>query len=169
MSKYQLGSKTDFDFSPTAITNINKLLTLLKSRLNSSAKSKSIDSNGNVTYIDSDIFSVDMLTHFLLLSLSDFNQTPYFTFYTFDDTEVVDTFTEVLVTGATLQALASQALIERGREFTIDDGDGISFNPPSLAELLNTQYNTLIFSHHEKLKRIKEDSTIREFINKKKK
>lgn len=165
MNKYQLGSKTDFDFSPVACININKLLTLMKSRLNSAGKAKSTDTNGNIVYIDCDIFSVDMLVNFLVLSLSDFNQTPYFTFYTFDDTEFVDTFAEVLVMGATLQALASQALIEKGREFKIDDS-GIMFDPPNVSELMQTQYSTLLNYHFEKLKNIK--NSIQELVIKKK-
>jgi len=164
MSKYDIGNKTDFEFSTTAILNINKLLTLIKSRLNSAGKNKASDANGNVVYVDCDVFSNEMLTHFLVLSLSDFNQAPYFTTFTFDDTKFVNTFAEVLVAGATLQALASQALIERGREFRIDD-TGISFNPPNLSELLNTQYCTLLNHHAEKLKQIKIEKSIGEFKN----
>lgn len=152
MSK--LGDPSDFDFSQTEIKNINRLLKLLKMRLASAGKSKSFDKDGNVVYVDTDIFSTDHLVGFLVLSLSDFNQTPAFTYFRFDDTRCIEFFTEVLISGAALYALASQALIERGREFQITD-NGITFDPPNISEMLNTQYATLLNTHFEKIKAIK--------------
>lgn len=149
----KLGDDPGFNYSQTALSNINKLLKMLKSRLNSSGKSRKVV-NGNVTYIDCDIYSIEMLTTFLAMALSDFNQTPYFTFITFDQTSFIDQFAEVLVEGATLYALSSQALIERGREFQLTDA-GLNFNPPSVAEMLNTQYSTLLAHYNERLKYIK--------------
>jgi hypothetical protein len=143
-----------------------RLIKLVKSRLSSSGKAKSADESGNVIYVDCDIFSLEMLNDFLTLSLSDFNQTPYFTFFGFDDADFVNIFAEVLVEGAVLQALASKALIERGREFQISDC-GINFEPPSVSELMQTQYSVLIGHHFEKLKNIKND--IKAFGPKKKK
>jgi hypothetical protein len=161
----KLGNTVDFDFSSTAVNNLNKLLKLIKSRLSSTGKAKASDKDGNTTYVDLEVFSNEMLVDFLVMSLSDFNQTPYFTSYTFDDTLVVDTFSEVLVEGATLQALASKALIERGREFQIVD-NGVHFNPPSVSDLMNTQYCTLINHHFDKLKVIKSTTQIFEFKKK---
>lgn len=151
---FALGDSVGFDYSQTAIFNINKLLKMLKARLNSSGKSKKIDSSGNVQYVDCDIFSIDMLVTFLAMSLSKFNSTPYFTYYTFDDNSFIAQFGEVLVEGATLFAMASQALLERGREFTITDS-GIGFNPPTVSELLNTEYSTTLTHYWEQLKYIK--------------
>jgi hypothetical protein len=139
-----------------ATKNRSKLIQLIKSRLSSSGKMKSTDGNGNTIYVDCDIFSNDMLNDFLTLSLSGFNQTPYFTFFDYDDADFVTTFAEVLVEGAVLQALASKSLIERGREFQINDG-GLTFDPPSLSDLMQTQYATLIGHHFDKLKNIKSD------------
>ncbi len=149
-----------------AIKNICKLSQLVKSRLHSASKAKSTDAKGNVIYIDTDIFSNDMIAYFLTLSLSDFNQTPYFTFFTFDNADFVTTFAEVLVEGAVLQALVAKALIERGREFQMTD-NGLTFNPPSMSEMLNTQYCTLLNHHQEKLRRIKDTSDIHKFNKKK--
>ncbi len=148
-----LGDDPGFNYSQIAIANINKLLKMLKNRLNSSGKSRQVI-NGNVSYVDCDIYSIDMLVTFLAMALSDFNQTPYFTFITFDQTSFIDQFAEVLVDGATLWALASMALIERGREFSLTD-NGLNFTPPGVSELLNTQYNTLLAHYWEKLKYIK--------------
>ena len=46
----------------------------------------------------------------------------------------MEQFGEILVEGATLYALASQALIERGREFQITD-NGLNFNPPTVSRV----------------------------------
>jgi hypothetical protein len=149
-----LGDDPGFKYSQAAIKNINKLIKSLKSRLNSAGKAKSADGYGNTIYVDCDIFSIDMLVSFLATALWDFNQVPYFTFFQFDDDNFVEQFGEVLVEGATLYSLASKALIERGREFQITD-NGLSFNPPTVSEMMNTQYNTLLAHYWEKLKLIK--------------
>jgi len=149
-----LGDDPGYHYSQIAILNINKLMKTLRSRLNSSGKAKSTDNYGNVIYVDCDIFSVDMLTSFIANAISDFNQVPYFTFFTLEDTPIIDQFHDILVEGATLMALASQALIERGREFQISD-NGVNFTPPTVSELLNTQYSTLLTNYYDKLKYIK--------------
>lgn len=149
-----LGDDPGFNYSQCATKNINKLMKVLRARLNSAGKAKSTDSYGNVVYVDCDIFSVDMLTTFLASALWDFNQVPFFTFFTFDDDGFVDQFGEILVEGATLYSLASKALIERGREFQITD-NGLNFNPPTVSELMTTQYSTLLSHYYEKLKYIK--------------
>ena len=149
-----LGDNPGFQYSQAAIKNINKLVKSLKSRLNSSGKAKSVDGYGNTIYVDSDIFSVDMLVTFLATGLWDFNQVPYFTFFKFDDDDFIEQFGEVLVESATLYSLASKALIERGREFNISD-NGLTFTPPTVSELMNTQYSALLANYWEKLKLIK--------------
>jgi len=149
-----LGDDPGFQYSQAAIKNINKLLKSLRARLNSSGKAKSVDSYGNTIYIDCDIFSVDMLVTFLATALWDFNQVPFFTFFQFDDDSFIEQFGEILVEGATLYSLASKSLIERGREFQITD-NGLNFNPPTVSELMNTQYSSLLSNYWEKLKLIK--------------
>ena len=149
-----LGDDPGFNYSQAAIININKLLRSLKARLNSSGKAKSVDSYGNVEYVDCDIFSVDMLVTFLGTALWDFNQVPYFSFFQFDEDNFIEQFGEILVEGATLYALASKSLIERGREFQITD-NGLNFNPPTVSELMSTQYGALASVYWEKLKMIK--------------
>lgn len=149
-----LGDDPGFNYSQCATININKLIKSLKARLNSAGKAKSADAYGNTVYVDCDIFSISMLTTFLATALWDFNQVPYFTFFQFDDQDFVDQFGEILVEGATLYALSSKALIERGREFQITD-NGLNFNPPTVSELMQTQYSTLLSHYWEKLKYIK--------------
>jgi hypothetical protein len=140
--------------------NSAKLISLLKQRLSSNGKVKSEDVLGNTIYVDCDIFSIEMLDSFLELSLSNFNQLPVFTSFTLDDDTFVNTFTEILVEGAVLYALSSQALIERGREFQIMD-NGIHYTMPSVSELLQTQYSVLLGHHFNKLQIIK--AQIRDF------
>lgn len=149
-----LGDDPGFNYSQCATKNINKLIKSLKGRLNSSGKAKSADSFGNVIYVDCDIFSVDVLTTAIATALWDFNQVPYFTFFTFEDDNFVEQFGEILIEGATLYCLASKALIERGREFQFTD-NGLNFNPPTVSELMMTQYSTLLTHYWDKLKMIK--------------
>jgi hypothetical protein len=149
-----LGDDPGFKYSQCAIANINKLMKSLKQRLNSSGKAKSADAYGNVTYVDCDIFSVDTLTTFIATALWDFNQVPYVTSFCFEDDGFVRQYGEILIEGATLYSLASIALLERGAEYTINDS-GVNFNPPTVSELLQTQYSTLLSNYWEKLKYIK--------------
>jgi hypothetical protein len=149
-----LGQDPGFDYSQCAIKNINKLLKSLRARLNSSGKAKATDSYGNTIYVDCDIFSTDMLTTFLATALWEFNEIPYFTFFKFDEDCFVDQFGEIIVEGAAIYALGSKALIEKGREFQITD-NGLNFNPPSIAELMQTQAGALMTQHQTKLTYIK--------------
>lgn len=149
-----LGDDVGFDYSQVAIHNINKLLKTLRARLNSSGKSKAKDQYGNTVYIDCDIFSVDVLVTMLADSLTMFNEIPHFTMFTFDDSEIVNQFHNVLVQGATLMALASKALIERGREFQFTD-NGLSFQPATVSEVMMTQWSAELTNHTEKVKQIK--------------
>jgi hypothetical protein len=146
--------------------NLERLVELTQTVLRSKGKTKSSDTEGNVIYVDCDIYDRNMLETFVHLSLSNFNQIPYFTFYTLEDAKFIDLFTEVLVEGAVLYALGSQALLERGREFQITNGS-IHFDPPGVSELLNTQYSTLLQHHFEKLKLIKGEIKSVKFTGKK--
>ena len=151
-----LGDDVPWNFSQNAICNINKLIKYLKARLNSSGKAVSKDEYGNKILIDCDIYTVDQLTAFLWGSLSAFNQIPHFTEFTFDDSNIIDMFTEVLVQHATIYALASKALIERGREYNITD-NGVSVVIPTVSELLNSQWGTELTNWNEKVKLIKQN------------
>ena len=149
-----LGDDPGFCYSQTAIRNINVLIKTLQARLNSRGKATVKDEFGNDILIDCDIYSIETLTSFLANSISLFNEIPHFTFFTFEDTEFIKIFHDVIVQGATLMALASKALIERGREFQFND-NGISFTPPTVSELLNSQHGTELANHWEKVKLIK--------------
>lgn len=150
-----LGQDPGFHYSQVAILNINKLLKSLRARLSSSGKMKITNPDGSVDYVDCDIFSIDTLTTFLAASLSDINYVPHFTRFTFEDTDIIDLLHGLIVEGAMIYALSSQALLERGSEFTITDS-GIGFNPPTMSELLNSQFGTLLASHFEKVKLVKQ-------------
>tara|TARA_B100000131_G_scaffold251559_3_gene245177 strand:+ start:1559 stop:2479 length:921 start_codon:yes stop_codon:yes gene_type:complete len=158
----KLADDVDFDFSQEELTGINTLLKYLKARLRSDGKKPKRDSYGafvtdgygELVLEDCNVFTDEILATFLCISLSEFNMTPFFTSYTFSDQIIYKTFAHIIVEGALIVALASQSLIEKGREFTISDG-GISYQPATLADHLSTQYNNLMSSHLEKLKFVK--------------
>lgn len=151
---WHLGDDPGTCYSQTAIRNINLLLKTLKARLKSAGKATMKDEFGNDVLVDCDIYSVDSMVSFLANSISAFNEIPHFTFFTFEDTEFIQIFHDVLVQGATLMAVSSQGLIERGREFQFTD-NGINFNPPTMSEILQSQWTAELQSHYEKLKLIK--------------
>ncbi len=149
-----LGDDPGFNFSQTAICNINNLLKSLKHRLKSHGKARRTDEYGNPIYKDCDIFTVDELVAFLCQALSMFNEIPHFTMFTWEDTPIIEQFHDILTQGGLYLALGAQALIERGREFQIQD-NGIGFTPPTISELLNTQYQKEMDAWYDKCKTIK--------------
>lgn len=149
-----LGDDPGFNFSQTAICNINNILKSLRARLKSRGKARRTDEYGNVIYKDCDIYTVDELVAFICQSLSMFNEIPHFTMFTFEDTPIMEQFHDVLVQGSLYLALGAQSLIERGREFNVQD-NGIGFTPPTVSELLNTQYSKEMDAWNEKVKLIK--------------
>lgn len=149
-----LGDEVPFNFSQTAIKNINKLIAILKARLNSSGKALIKDENGVEQLVDCDIYTVSQLVLFLIAALDSFNMIPHFTAYTFEDTEFFNIFGEIIVRFALIYALASKALIEKGREFQITD-NGVNFQPPGVSDILNTQYSTEYTQWQDNVKLIK--------------
>lgn len=149
-----LGDDPGFDYSQEAIMNINRCLKLLKARLNSMGKKIAFDQYGNEYFAECDIYDIPTLVYFLEDSLSLFNSIPTFTNFSWNDTDIINQFKSIIVQGASLIALSSKALIEKGREFQVTD-DGISFNPPSVADMLNSQFGTELSNHMERLKMVK--------------
>lgn len=142
------------NFSSEGQRNSDMLTNLLKLRLHDNGKAKTIDALGNTTYVDVPIYEKDVLEGFIDLAVSEFNSVPEFTDFTLENSRFVDCFAEVLVEGATLYALSSKALIEKGREFTLGDS-GLEFHPPAVSDLLQTQFATLLSHHWNKLMHIK--------------
>lgn len=149
----QLGDEPVESLSQTAIHNINTLMSRLKKRLQSSGWHMVKDEYGNNVRENCDIFNAQELYAFLCCSLSEFNSTPHFTGFVWEDDIVVE-YRDVIIEGAYIMALASKALIEKGREFTISD-NGLSFQAPAVADLLNSQMSTFLGPYREKLKYIK--------------
>ena len=149
-----LGDDVGFNYSQNALKNINMMLKILRARLKSRGRHKTTDEFGNVIYKDCDIYTVDELVTFLVMALGEFNETPHITLFTFDDTPVMQLFYAIIVQGATLMALSSQALIERGREFQITD-NGVGFTPPTMSDMLNSQWGTELSNWYDRIKLIK--------------
>lgn len=147
------GDPFEFEFSEDEVRNVNKLLGVVKKRLKSNGVIRVKEGSG---YVDKvcNIFNDDELICFLVNSLSEFNQTPHFTKYTFAQDDFCEQFMDILVQGASILALAAQALIEKGREFVITD-NGVSYQPPVVSDMLNSQYTAQMTAYREKLKFIK--------------
>lgn len=151
-----LGDDVPFNYSQTAITNINKLMKGLRARLNSRGKRKTTDEFGNVVYEDCDLFSVEQLTVFIACAITAFNEIPHITFYTFEDTEIIDLFYDVILNYAVILAVESKLAIERGRELTINDS-GVTFSPPGVSDILNSIYGAQLNHWYDKIKLIKQN------------
>lgn len=149
-----LGDDPGFNYSQNAVRNINSLLKTIRARLRSRGKHKRIDDNGNEITATCDIFSTDELVAFLANSLSEFNEIPTFTFFTFEDTAIIEQFHAVIAQHAVIYALSSQAILERGNEHNFSD-NGISYVVPTISEVLSTQYSTELQNWWDKVNKIK--------------
>jgi hypothetical protein len=157
-----LGDSVDFDFSESELTGLNVLLKYLKARLRSDGNKPSrdeygafvTDGYGELVMEECNVFSDEILACFLCSALSEFNMVPFFTSFSFADEIIYKTFSNAVVEGAYILALSSQALVEKGRDFTISDG-GISYQPPALGDFLTTHYQNFMTSYRERLKFIK--------------
>lgn len=162
LGKIELGDSIVSNFSDQEIYGINVMLAYLKTRLRSTGRKPLrdqfgafvLDGYGEIITEDCDVFTDGVLISLLCQSLSEFNSTPFFTAYTFADQVIQTLFAQVIVEGAYVYALASQSIIEKGRDFTITDG-GVSYVPPQLGDFLQTHYGTWLTSYRERVKFIK--------------
>ena len=158
----RIGDDVAFDFNDAEILGINTLLKFLKARLRNDGKKPVRDQFGAIMYDaygdiiteECNVFSDDLLVCFLCQALSEFNMVPFFTSYTFADELIYKLFAAAITEGAFVFATASQALVEKGRDFTISDG-GLSYQPPGLGDFLQSHYGTWLTSYRERLKFIK--------------
>jgi len=160
--KVSLADEVTLDFTDEELVGVNLLLKFLKARLRSTGikpvrdefGSFVTDGYGELITEECNVFDDEILACFLCQGLSEFNSVPFFTAYTFADQIVQTLFAQTVVEGAYVFALASQALIEKGRDFTITDG-GVNFQPPQLGDYLQTMYGTWLTSYRERLQFIK--------------
>ena len=156
------GPEIDPELSVSGIKNVLSLMKLLRARLGSDGVRRKRDSfgryiqdaHGEYVLEPCNVFATDELYTFLKASLSEFNAYPHFTNYNFEDLTFVNTFSNILTEGAFILALAKQALLERGREFMITD-DGLSYQPPTVAEFIKGEMETFMNKYYERLKVIK--------------
>jgi hypothetical protein len=138
--KFQQEDKKETDYIPTAFdNNIDYLVSLLKERL----------------FVKSQVFTDKQFRTFLYQSLSSFNQTPTFTNYDFTDCTFVRIFADILVQGALVQCLGSQAVRERAHEFTTVN-NGVMNSCPDVSTMLFDQYSIESNSYNNKIKEIKQ-------------
>jgi hypothetical protein len=150
----QIGDAARVTYTADEIAGINILLAQLKARLKNNIEVETTDAFGNVTYTECSVFTDDELTWFLRCSLSEFNQTPHFTDFTFDMEVIYDRFAYIITEGAFILGAAAQMLIEAGREFQITD-NGITMNPPPLSTVLNNELSQFVSRHTDMLHKIK--------------
>ena len=160
--KIRIADDVSFDFSDAEIYGINILLKYLKSRLRSTGLKAIRDENGafitdgygTIITEECDVFDDEILVIFLCQALSEFNLVPFFTSYTFGDQVIQTLFAQLVVEAAYVFALASQSLLEKGRDFTITEG-GISYQPPQLGDFIQSHYGTWLASYRENLRFVK--------------
>jgi hypothetical protein len=138
----------------SAKSNLSFLTKLLETRLRSKGFVKVLDESGEEIYVEHSIYDTDTLHNALTLSLSEFNQTPMVTDYTFENTDFVRRYASILVDGAALYCLAGQALVEKGREFDYAEAN-IEFTNPCMSQLMMEQYRVLLPVHYNKLNNLK--------------
>ena len=160
--KISIADDVIFDFTEEEIKGVNILLKFLKARLRSAGLKpvRNIDGAfvtdgyGETITEECDVFDNEVLVCFLCQGLSEFNAVPFFTAYTFGDQIVQTLFSQMIVEGAYVFALASQSMLEKGRDFTITDG-GVNYQPPQLGDFLQSHYGTWLSSYRERLKFVK--------------
>lgn len=161
-AKIKLGDDVVFDFTQEELKGINVLLKLLKLRLRSHGISPVrdefgkilTDGYGEIITKECNVFDDDVLVGMLISALSEFNSTPFFTTYRFSDELVYIMFSQPIVEIAYIFAVAGQALIEKGRDFTISDG-GINYQAPQLGDFIQSHFSTWLTASRERIKFIK--------------
>jgi len=133
---------------------LNSFKPLIKKHINSSSEKIGQDTLVNPPAPSSTGTNPSFFNRFLINGLNEFNQWPHFTSFNFCDAQITGLFSDIVIQGAYLLAVAAQSLIERGREFSIND-NGVTYQPPIISEILTTQYNTQLAYYKEKLKAIK--------------
>jgi len=147
------GDDVPWDFTQDEVYGINILLKMVKCRVKNDG-TRQVRQGDTYIEVPCAIFTDTELICFLVNSLSSFNQYPHFTQFKFSDPQIYELFAEIVVQGAVLLALAAQSLIEKGREFSITD-NGVTYQPPAVSEILNSQYGAQLQDYKEKLKHIK--------------
>jgi len=134
------------DFSQDEIKGILRLRKYLKARLRSTA----FKPDGTPC----PVFDNDQLDLFICSAISEFNATPTFTAFGFDDLFIQTIAADIITQGAMLIAWAGQAVIEAGFEWTVND-NGVTYNPPPISTTITSLYNTQLADYRAKLNKIK--------------
>jgi hypothetical protein len=153
------GQEIDPLLSSSGVKNVLLLMKLLRTRLGSDGVRRKrdqfgryiLDVNGQYILEPCNVFTTDELYTFLKASLAEFNSIPHFTSFTFNDVSFVNMFQHELTEGAFIMAMALQGLREKGREFQMTD-DGLSYQPPAIADYLKGFLSDFMTSYRERLK-----------------
>lgn len=113
---------------------------------------------------EANIFADDEILAALELSLRAFNMRPVITYFKWDDEEIIDMIADLLVTYASYMLLSRQSLLERGREFQMNDS-GINFIPPPVSDMTFAVANEMWVNWEHQVRILKEsDSFYWDFV-----
>lgn len=142
----RIGDAAHINYSQDEIYGINILMKTLRTRLRNNQTLP--------TGLQCDIFESNDLADFLNAALSDFNSTPTITTYLFSSPMIYNLFSDVIVEGAYIKALAALAPIQAGSELTITD-NGTSLTPPQISSMIMNVATTMLSDYRARLKEIK--------------
>lgn len=117
------------------MTVLDTLIELVEFRTAAISKTLVIDEHGNNVYQEKSIFERKDVETTIKMALTAFNAIPPFTYIKLEDEENIIQLSDSLVTYATHLLLQRQALLEKGREFVVQD-NGVGWTPPVLSQFL---------------------------------
>ena len=114
---------------------LDTLVDLVNFRIAATGKKPETDKDGNINYVESALFDRKDVERAISLSLAAFNMAVFPTYLKIEDEENMMQLSDLLVTYASYLLLVRQSLLEKGREYTIQD-NGVGWTPPLLADFV---------------------------------
>lgn len=127
---------------------------LVRARLADDGTIKAKDNLGNEIYVKSQVYTDDQIHSFLEGSLQRLN-TLLPKGLSFEATPIeVFELADLVIQGAVITALASKALVEKGREFALLDG-GVEYHPPSVSDTMMRQWEVELTDYRSKIEMVR--------------
>lgn len=136
---------------------LKSLIEKVQFRIAAIIKTQVIGLDGSISFEKTDVFEPDEIKQALELSLSAFNMIPNITYFKFTDEENIDQISDLLVTYAAHLLLIRQALVEKGREYSISD-NGIEYAGPNIGQFMLTVSDNLYQYWYGRVQVLKGDS-----------
>lgn len=133
---------------------IDYYIKLVRARLADDNVVKSKDSSGNDVFFKSEIYTDEQIVSYLEGSLQRLNVLlPKGLSFEATPLEIFE-LTDLVVQGAVITALASKALLEKGREFSFLNG-GIKYAPPNTSDILMRQWEVEMVDYRSKVEAVR--------------